>query len=425
MMEYVVSYVSMLLSFSSYLFFYKKITRKSLIINRTNIICMFVLVLISTLALFVSLTSIPIFINMMVTIIIIKLFFNVSIKESFFYTMCFMILGLFCDGIVSMFIGNSSIKNFKIFQHRIYIRAILIIPVFFMTYLFLFALKIQVLINKAYNGLFIKSKKNKKKMLFYFYLLLIFIDIIYGFNAYNNVDKKAHLFLLILILAFILLFIFVLHLLYKEYQYELVNKKIIDENNYIRQISNQDAEFKHNVINNLLGIKTVSNKKAKLLIDELINSYQTEYKTISSINDLPTGIQSIIYRKAYEENIENLNLIVDNAIKNELYDLLNPKEYNNLCTSIGILFDNALDAVRDMSKKIIYIEFEESKKNISVIIKNTFSNTIDLEEIGKKNYTTKINGHGIGLKYLYKLKTLNFTTKIIDNMFVSKIVIKK
>ena len=214
-------------------------------------------------------------------------------------------------------------------------------------------------------------------------------------------------------------------LLYKEYQTKVLNKNIVDENKYMKDIARQEKEFKHNLINNLLGIKTVASKKVNQLIDELISEYKTDYKNILNINDLPDGILSIIYRKAYEENIDNLNLAVDNKIKKDLIDMLSPKNYNKFCTSIGILFDNALDAVKSCKEKIIEINFLEDEEYIYYIQKNSFNNVIDLERTGTIEYTTKKSGHGIGLNYVKNLKTIETKNEVINNMFITKIKVKK
>ena len=112
-------------------------------------------------------------------------------------------------------------------------------------------------------------------------------------------------------------------------------------------------------------------------------------------------------------------------IEKELCDILSAKKYNHLCTAIGILFDNALQAVKENKEKAIEISFIEDNENVYFILKNSFSNFIDLEELGKNNFTTKFNGHGIGVNYISKLKTLNIKNEIINNMYVSKLIIKK
>ena len=244
-------------------------------------------------------------------------------------------------------------------------------------------------------------------------------------NAYKQIPRLHHIYIVIGIIIFVFSFVVALYLIYEEYQTRILNKNIVNENKYMKDIARQEKEFKHNLINNLLGIKTVASKKVNQLIDELISEYRTDYKNILNINDLPDGVLSIIYRKAYEENIDNLNLAVDNKIKKDLIDMLSPKNYNKFCTSIGILFDNALDAVKSCKEKIIEINFLEDEEYIYYIQKNSFNNIIDLERTGTKEYTTKKSGHGIGLNYVKNLKNIETKNIVINNMFITKVKVKK
>ena len=68
-----------------------------------------------------------------------------------------------------------------------------------------------------------------------------------------------------------------LYLLYKEYQIKLLNKNIIEENKYIKEVAKQEEEFKHNLVNNLLGIKTVGNKKVNNLIEYSYFFYKKDF----------------------------------------------------------------------------------------------------------------------------------------------------
>ena len=73
------------------------------------------------------------------------------------------------------------------------------------------------------------------------------------------------------------------------------------------------------------------------------------------------------------------------------------KNYKDLCKLIGIYLDNAHDACLNSYKKEITIEMFFKNKKLSIIISNTFSGEIDIKSIGKKGYTTKGQGHGMGL----------------------------
>lgn len=422
MMEYVVAYISVFISFWGYLIMYKIITNSKIYFHLKNILLYCLLVMISVIIGFQNSVLLNLLSNLLIISIILKMFYRITYKNCYYYSIITFTITLISDALFSLLLSNKYLSDFDKLLNNTYLRLVLMIPVIFVSLLIcnLFKKYINIFFEKYFN----KIKINRIKI-FLILLIIISIIVIFALNGYNKVDKLGHVIIIICTLLLSLLFISVLYLLYHEYQITQVNRKIIEENNYIKGIAKQEEEFKHNLVNNLLGIKTIANKKTKKLIDELINDYKQDYKNITNINDLPNGVQSIIYRKAYEENIEDLNLIVDNSIEKELYDILSPRKYNHLCTSIGILFDNALDAVRNTSEKVIEIIFLEDNGNIYFILKNSFSNFIDLEEIGKKSVTTKIGGHGIGVNYVANLKTLEMKNEIINNMFVSKLIIKK
>lgn len=424
MIETLVSYLFLLINLVVCILSYTILTKEKFIFKKN---VFFIIPLMALVILIIRYFN-NIYLNLITNIIIILvglvIFYKIPFIKSLYYSLIMMLVSLFCDAIISMIISNKYLIDFLNFQYNFYFRSLLIIPVCTIYLLFLSIPKIKIIINLFYDK-YISKIIFRKINILYFSLIILLCSLFFCFNAYNKVDRFGHFIVILGIFSFILIFIFTLYLLYREYQIKLLNKNIINENKYIKFISEQEEEFKHNLINNLLGIKTVANKKTSKLIDDLLVNYKHDYKNLSNINDLPNGIQSIIYRKAYDENIENLNLIVDNLIEKELYDILNPKKYNHLCTSIGILFDNALEAVKDIKNKIIEINFFEDEQNLYIILKNSFSNVIDLENIGKKNYSTKEKGHGIGLNYLLKLKTIVIKNEIINDMFISKLIIKK
>lgn len=350
--------------------------------------------------------------------------YKISIKKSIYYTIIILIISLICDAAMPTILNNTYLLNIDKFQNNYLFRALLIMPV---SILFIFIVSMPHIKN-IINVFYIKTLENNRisKLFIIFVLLIIIIFIILiCLNGYNQVSKIGHLITYLVIIFFCILFVLLMYLFYKEYQVKVLNQNIIEENKYMKDIARQEKEFKHNLINNLLGIKTVASKKVNQLIDELILEYRTDYKNILNINDLPDGVLSIIYRKAYEENIDNLNLAVDNKIKKDLIDILSPKNYNKFCTSIGILFDNALDAVKSCKEKIIEINFLEDEEYVYYIQKNSFNNVIDLERTGTKEYTTKKSGHGIGLNYVKNLKNIETKNEVINNMFITKLKIKK
>lgn len=424
MIESMYAYISTTFSFCCYILIFKFLRKKNISLNFKKIISLLSISFISFLLAKNNLVLVNFCFNIIFICLLNSIFFKVKIKECIYFGIISYLFAILSDASISMLLTNSEISNFKKFLENDIFRISLIFPVFMISILLILFPPMNYLINVFYDKFIEKDSINKRKLRILILISLLLL-ILFTLNAYNKVNKAGHFFIIVLIISFVLLSIFIINLMYKEFQIDQVNKKIIEENRYIKEIARQEEEFKHNLVNNLLGIKTVGNKKVNNLIDELILEYKTDYKNITNINDLPEGILSIIYRKSYDENIDNLNLAVDNLLKNELINVLSPKNYNHLCTSIGILFDNALYAVKSCKEKIIEITFLEDNEFIYYVQKNSFNNIIDLEKTGTKDFTTKKNGHGIGLNYISKLKNIEIKNTIINNMFATKLKIKK
>ena len=60
-----------------------------------------------------------------------------------------------------------------------------------------------------------------------------------------------------------------------------------------------------------------------------------------------------------------------------------------------------------------------------VLVMNTFEGDVEIENIGKLNYTTKEQGHGLGLYSLFQRRKLNLKTYIKNNIFISEIKVSK
>lgn len=422
-MEYVITYLFILINMLTCIFSYKVITQEKLNINQKNIIVFFIFGFVTLILRKFNYIYINLIFNFLSIAYLLKYCYKINNKKSLYYTLVILFISLFCDAAVPTIIDNAYLMNNIEFKNNFYFRSLLTIPVC-IVYLGLVSIP---LLKKLINFLFYKliSKNISKLFLLILGLITNVILLFFCINGYKQVNRNGHLLIYIAIILFSIMLILIIYLIYKEYQINSLNRNIVAENKYMKDIARKDKEFKHNLINNLLGIKTVASKKVNQLIDELISEYKTDYKNILNINDLPDGILSIIYRKAYEENIENLNLAVDNKIKKDLVDMLLPKNYNKFCTSIGILFDNALDAVKSCKEKVIEINFLEDDEYVYYIQKNSFTNVIDLEQTGTKEYTTKKSGHGIGLNYVKNLKDIETKNEVINNMFITKLKIKK
>ena len=305
-----------------------------------------------------------------------------------------------------------------------YIRSLIIIPIGVFQFLI-------ILVNKKWIiKLYSKYYEIATKSLIFNYFLsfgISFVSFFATLNAYISTNKINSYFIISILFIFIIIVFTLIKYIIKSYNLSCINKNILKENELIKELSKKDAVFKHNLINNLLGIEIIANDKTKRIIDDLIRSYKNEYNKINNINELPNGIQGIIYKKVYLKNIENLNLEIENNIKEDIIDLLGIKKYNLFVETIGILIDNALEAVQYCKEKFILIDMKVIDDKLYFEIKNSFDSMIDFDEIGMKNYTTKKSGHGIGLHYLLNNKNLNLNASIVNNLFCicAKFQIKK
>lgn len=272
----------------------------------------------------------------------------------------------------------------------------------------------------------IYKKMLKLNIAIQYFIIIITIYIIMAIISRQNLDNRFVVIILLIaglsILAIIIIFI--------SQQYQIVTLKktneIIEENNQINiKIINQYRILKHNLESQLLGVKTVSNKKAKELIDNLILEYNSSFYIKHDINSMPSGINGLIYEKLYAYKDDNINLTINNKIKSKILPAVGARSYNLFCEALGVTLDNALDASKKSKDKIIYLEFRETKEKIIFKIMNTFKGKIDLDKLGTINYTSKSSGHGLGLFSLIGRKNLTITTSIKNDLFINSIEVNK
>lgn len=112
------------------------------------------------------------------------------------------------------------------------------------------------------------------------------------------------------------------------------------------------------------------------------------------------GVYSIIANKYYLAKEHNVEMNID--IKCDMRDV---KEVYDLCSLLGILLDNAIEAADKCKDRMINVKFNmaqnEQCKYKYIIIENTYNhNDITINKMFEKGFTTKTdsnNEHGLGL----------------------------
>lgn len=168
------------------------------------------------------------------------------------------------------------------------------------------------------------------------------------------------------------------------------------------------------------------------------------YIDLNDMNGLNKYYQSLL--KECKLN-NNLNLLNPQTINNpSIYSLLNNKYYQALQYGItmnfeifsdlstinfniyeftrilGILLDNAIEAAKETTEKIIEIQFKsDSKKQLFIIENSCADNNISTTKIFEKGYSTKKNNSGIRLwkvhNILSKNTNIDLFTTVKNNKF--------
>lgn len=343
------------------------------------------------------------------------LIFRKSLKQTIYYGFVIWITGMILD-ILLMFKNTLWLTNLS----NTIIRTI---DTFIMAILIFSIVNLKVL-KKSLNKLYEKIQKlnfSYFKLIFIVIIIILLTHILLKNTIQHSLDNEFALFAIVVI-ALIYLYI---NNEYTIFSIRQTNKHLIKDNEFYLGIINEYRILKHNIIHQLNGVKSVSNKEATELIDDLIKKYNKKFQTTSNINKMPLGINGVTYEKIYNFNNPKIKLGIENKIETNIFDNLTPRSYNLLCEALGILLDNALEATSKSKEKIVMIDMDETEFVYSVKIINTFSTDLDIEKLGTINYSTKDTGNGIGLFSLFGRKKLKIKTSIINNLFQNEILIEK
>lgn len=346
--------------------------------------------------------------------------FHCTKTESQNYSVIIWAICLLIDSLVMLVVSNFGMQGFYEKSANLSKSAGTII----MSFLLVIIGKIKPFIIFINNKIYKKMCKLNISVKYIFLVIILFAYI--AVTSSNNLYNR---FLVTLLFIFGVLLIIVIIILLTMY-YQIVTLKITNEilekNNEVNQKAIcQFRILKHNLESQLMGVKTVANKKARNLLDNLIKEYNESFYIKHDINSMPLGINGLVYEKLYKYNEDNIEISITNKIKSKILDTVGPRSYNLFCEALGVTLNNALESAKESKDKLVYIEFRENKEVIQMKIMNTFTGSIDLDKLGTVNYTSKSKGHGLGLYSLFGRKNLTITTSIKNNLFVNNIKVKK
>lgn len=246
-------------------------------------------------------------------------------------------------------------------------------------------------------------------------------------------SSKVYIDNIILIIFFISLLALIIHNRF------VINNEVRKTEELLELITKYEKKndeyraYKHELLNNLLALKSIKNKNTKEFdssLDELISLYNTKSSGIKNIYKLPSGLKCIVYYKLndIDEDKYNVNVNISKQVSINL-EKVDHKEYMSLCKIMGIVLDNAIEAMKNSEGKTLNIDVYKEKDNVIIEVDNTLDkSTTDITKIYNKNYSTKGKNRGLGL-YLANLllknsKYLHMEQRIINEYFNTKIYVK-
>lgn len=257
------------------------------------------------------------------------------------------------------------------------------------------------------------------------YIFLISIFTIEMMYVVNISGKIKFIYTLLYILIFILFILYFSVSLYRNYYLKVLNQYLQEKDEDMQKIIDEYRTFKHNIKNNLIAISSIGNKKTRKMIEEYLNSYTLSTSDNSNISSMPSGLRGIIYQKLISRNKISTPIIVDNYIKNDPMNILSIRVYRTLVESIGIIIDNALEAIDNCDDKYLYMSLLEDDENYNIKCVNPFNNEIDIENIQDKGKTSKKDHSGIGLYYIKNKTQFSLKTLVRNNVYIINLKIKK
>jgi two-component system sensor histidine kinase AgrC len=279
---------------------------------------------------------------------------------------------------------------------------------------------------------YIKFPKNVKTITFTLIITTFTIAVNIWFIFYNiKVYTSIIPFIIVsvLVLIYCIYIIFNLNVSYRleRQSIELEQQKFYNES--IEKALDNLKRFKHGYNNNLniLYCFAKSGDGEKLLdyFNEVmgINDKLNDTAAFNIKNAALYGIISSKVQYAEELSVE-FKIIADSEIM-EIKNIRMPE----LCELIGIFLDNAIEAAAESEDKIAIISITQDEEYISILIKNSYKETPDLDNIFGKSFSTKGDGRGMGLfiarNIIKNNKYVLNNTYLDKDMLCQELIIRK
>ena len=264
-------------------------------------------------------------------------------------------------------------------------------------------------LNKfAKKIIYIVYNKNLNIIRFFLILINIFtISLLFSFSM--EINKRNYFSNLIFIIIVLIFCYLIMKSKSEVLRAEEKQKILIEYLSRYEDLIDKSRINQHEILNNLLILSSYKNKNTKEymnILNEIISYYDKNgYSNLKNINNLPSGIKGILYYKINDMEKYNINYnFYYSKQLNKIWNKIGDKNYMNLCRLFGIFIDNAIEAAKDTEEKTIVVDIYKENNQIIIYIQNSIQNKIKINNIKKKNYSTKGANRGLGLYIAYRLQ---------------------
>ena len=364
----------------------------------------------------------------MITISLYFSIFNKNIQKSVYYTLVYEIYAFFIEIITSVIfvsIFKFNLNNYNNFPFSLTIFSIV-------NSMLVYIVSKFNTINKGIRRFNIIISKNIKDQFYIASIIVLMVCML----AYNGYILNNNLSFYINIGMTIFIFLTLIYVIYNKFQKENVENKYNEMMDYVskyEKIINEQGKKNHEFNNQLMVLKGYLKNPDKLkeyldlIIQEQRGGQNYDVKQLGALPD--GGIKGLIYHKLskMQENNIKYYLYIDSQIKDIFETKLDINTYRDVTKLLGVFIDNAIDASKDADPKEIELDIKIKNDNLIITISNTYDNSIDTNQIGKKGFSTKGSGHGFGLSIVKDIKKNNKNidtfNDINNNMFRQTIII--
>lgn len=341
-------------------------------------------------------------------------------------TFCYLLVSI-SELILYVFLIATKMFNLEIIDRNLIVKFLFSIATVAIPYGLLSIKKINKVAKKLINNL------NRPIITGIVFILCLLSVATISYEAINNLSTKKYIDSIFLLLFFLFLIYLIVYNKYMVIKEVKKTEELLDMMSIYEKRIDEDRIIRHEMLNNLLALKSFKDKNSKdfdKTLDDFIMTCSNKSVGVKNIYKLPPGLKGIVYYKmniASDKKI-NYNINISKQVNIKL-EKENYKEYVSLCKILGIIIDNAIEASEKTKDKLLIIDAYNEKDGIVIEVTNSCKEKdMDISSLYKKGYSSKGNNRGFGLHIARMLlknsKYLKMEQECVNNLFTTKIIIK-